>query len=267
MIAMAVACRPRAAGRRRADHRARRDRAGRHPRRAARPARPRSAPRCCSSRTTSAWSPTCADRVVVMYAGRTIEEADTEALFDRHSHPYTRGLLEAVPNPARHAEGGLREIPGRVPTMRELARGVHVRRPVRVRRRRVPAARPAAAAGAGRPSGALLPPAAAYRRLWRCPMTAALEVVDLVKHFGPVRAVDGVSLTVAAGRGAGPGRRVRQRQDHARPVRDPAGAGHRRRGTDQRHRHLAPVPPARCGRCGATSTSCSRTRRRRSTRG
>ena len=60
-----------------------------------------------------------ADRVVVMYAGRTIEQADTEALFDRHSHPYTRGLLGAVPNPARHAEGGLREIPGRVPTMRE----------------------------------------------------------------------------------------------------------------------------------------------------
>jgi len=30
-------------------------------------------------------------------------------------------------------------------------------------------------------------------------MTAALEVVDLVKHFGPIRAVDGVSLTVAAG--------------------------------------------------------------------
>jgi peptide/nickel transport system ATP-binding protein len=59
-----------------------------------------------------------ADRVVVMYAGRTIEEASTEALFDRHSHPYTRGLLGAVPNPARHAEGGLREIPGRVPTLR-----------------------------------------------------------------------------------------------------------------------------------------------------
>ena len=30
-------------------------------------------------------------------------------------------------------------------------------------------------------------------------MTAALEVVDLVKHFGPVRAVDGVSLTVGTG--------------------------------------------------------------------
>jgi peptide/nickel transport system ATP-binding protein len=59
-----------------------------------------------------------ADRVVVMYAGRNIEEANVDALFLRHSHPYTRGLLEAVPNPQRHASG-LREIPGRVPTMRD----------------------------------------------------------------------------------------------------------------------------------------------------
>jgi peptide/nickel transport system ATP-binding protein len=59
-----------------------------------------------------------ADRVVVMYAGRTIEEAGVDALFARHSHPYTRGLLEAVPNPQRLA-GGLREIPGRVPTMHD----------------------------------------------------------------------------------------------------------------------------------------------------
>jgi peptide/nickel transport system ATP-binding protein len=57
-----------------------------------------------------------ADRVVVMYAGRTIEEAGTDALFTRHSHPYTRGLLEAVPDPER--AGGIREIPGRVPTLR-----------------------------------------------------------------------------------------------------------------------------------------------------
>jgi peptide/nickel transport system ATP-binding protein len=58
-----------------------------------------------------------ADRVVVMYAGRTIEEAPAAALFARPSHPYTRGLLDAVPNPARHADGGLREIPGRVPVL------------------------------------------------------------------------------------------------------------------------------------------------------
>jgi peptide/nickel transport system ATP-binding protein len=60
-----------------------------------------------------------ADRVVVMYAGRTIEEAGTEALYAHHSHPYTRGLLAAVPNPQRRSDGGLHEIPGRVPTMRE----------------------------------------------------------------------------------------------------------------------------------------------------
>src|SRR6266498_2465901 len=58
-----------------------------------------------------------ADRVVVMYAGRTIESANADALFARPSHPYTRGLLDAVPNPARHADGGLREIPGRVPIL------------------------------------------------------------------------------------------------------------------------------------------------------
>jgi peptide/nickel transport system ATP-binding protein len=59
-----------------------------------------------------------ADRVVVMYAGRVIEAARTDELYARHNHPYTRGLLDAVPNPARQDEGGLREIPGRVPTMR-----------------------------------------------------------------------------------------------------------------------------------------------------
>jgi peptide/nickel transport system ATP-binding protein len=58
-----------------------------------------------------------ADRVVVMYAGRTIESARAPALFATPSHPYTRGLLDAVPNPARHASGGLREIPGRVPVL------------------------------------------------------------------------------------------------------------------------------------------------------
>jgi peptide/nickel transport system ATP-binding protein len=58
-----------------------------------------------------------ADRVVVMYAGRTIETAGAADLFARPGHPYTRGLLDAVPNPARHAEGGLREIPGRVPVL------------------------------------------------------------------------------------------------------------------------------------------------------
>jgi peptide/nickel transport system ATP-binding protein len=59
-----------------------------------------------------------ADRVVVMYAGRTIEESPVDSLFAMPSHPYTRGLLDAVPNPARRDDGGLREIPGLVPVLR-----------------------------------------------------------------------------------------------------------------------------------------------------
>ena len=42
---------------------------------------------------------TC-QRVIVMYAGRTVEEAPVLELFDRPAHPYTRGLLASIP-PAR----------------------------------------------------------------------------------------------------------------------------------------------------------------------
>jgi peptide/nickel transport system ATP-binding protein len=38
-----------------------------------------------------------AQRVAVMYAGRKVEEADVLALFDNPQHPYTRGLMKAIP--------------------------------------------------------------------------------------------------------------------------------------------------------------------------
>ena len=38
-----------------------------------------------------------ADRVLVMYAGKIVEEAPVDALFDAPAHPYTRGLLDCVP--------------------------------------------------------------------------------------------------------------------------------------------------------------------------
>jgi peptide/nickel transport system ATP-binding protein len=62
-----------------------------------------------------------ADRVVVMYAGRVVEQSYVEGLFVSPGHHYTRGLLDAVPNPARHAAGGLYEIPGRVPVIRSTS--------------------------------------------------------------------------------------------------------------------------------------------------
>ncbi|MGD8821648.1 MAG: ABC transporter ATP-binding protein [Anaerolineales bacterium] len=38
------------------------------------------------------------DRIIVMYMGRIVEKASTEALFERPKHPYTRALLEAIPS-------------------------------------------------------------------------------------------------------------------------------------------------------------------------
>jgi peptide/nickel transport system ATP-binding protein len=67
-----------------------------------------------------------ADRVVVMYAGRKAEEAPVGDLFEHPQHPYTIGLLGAIPRLGEeYREGGgrrprLQEIPGRVPALAEL---------------------------------------------------------------------------------------------------------------------------------------------------
>jgi peptide/nickel transport system ATP-binding protein len=61
-----------------------------------------------------------ADRVVVMYAGRKAEEAQVQELFAHPQHPYTIGLLGAVPRAGAARNGRLQEIPGRVPSLAEL---------------------------------------------------------------------------------------------------------------------------------------------------
>jgi peptide/nickel transport system ATP-binding protein len=63
-----------------------------------------------------------AQRVVVMYAGRKVEEAGVEELFARPAHPYTRGLMRAIPRVDADAEEAgrrarLDEIPGLVPVL------------------------------------------------------------------------------------------------------------------------------------------------------
>ena len=62
------------------------------------------------------------DRVVVMYAGRKVEEADVLQLFDRPLHPYTRALMLSMPAMNTHSRR-LAEIPGMVPAPHELGRG------------------------------------------------------------------------------------------------------------------------------------------------
>ena len=67
-----------------------------------------------------------AQRVIVMYASKKVEEASVEALFANPRHPYTRGLMAsipAVPSQGEKAEARLVEIPGMVPSLVGLPAG------------------------------------------------------------------------------------------------------------------------------------------------
>ena len=62
-----------------------------------------------------------ADRVMVMYAGRKVEEAPAGELFAHPQHPYTTGLLAALPRSGRRSiDEPLQEIPGVVPSLAQL---------------------------------------------------------------------------------------------------------------------------------------------------
>lgn len=67
-----------------------------------------------------------ADRVLVMYAGRKVENASTRDIIDNPQHPYTRGLIECVPRLGAVSAAGrerLVEIPGIVPALTSLGQG------------------------------------------------------------------------------------------------------------------------------------------------
>ena len=70
-----------------------------------------------------------AHRVIVMYAGRKVEEAEVGELFARPLHPYTVGLLASIPRldlmrgQAERTQGRLQEIPGIVPALFDLPPG------------------------------------------------------------------------------------------------------------------------------------------------
>jgi peptide/nickel transport system ATP-binding protein len=71
------------------------------------------------------------DAVVVMYAGRVVEQAPVRALFSRPAHPYTAGLLRSIPSLQEVQSGAerprLKTIPGMVPSLRRLPVGCRFR--------------------------------------------------------------------------------------------------------------------------------------------
>jgi oligopeptide/dipeptide ABC transporter ATP-binding protein len=64
-----------------------------------------------------------ADRVAVMYAGNLVEIGPRNEIFRNPAHPYTRGLLEAVPTLKTNRQHPLQTIDGTVPPLRELPPG------------------------------------------------------------------------------------------------------------------------------------------------
>ncbi|WP_040205734.1 ABC transporter ATP-binding protein [Neobacillus jeddahensis] len=63
-----------------------------------------------------------ADRVMVMYAGKKVEEGDVEEIFNNPKHPYTIGLLNSVPN-VDDPDFELEPIPGSLPSLSEQITG------------------------------------------------------------------------------------------------------------------------------------------------
>ncbi|ABB37983.1 oligopeptide/dipeptide ABC transporter, ATPase subunit [Oleidesulfovibrio alaskensis G20] len=65
-----------------------------------------------------------AHKVVVMYAGRVVEQAEVRELFNNPLHPYTRGLMRSIPGLGAHADKErLETIPGMVPSLLNLPQG------------------------------------------------------------------------------------------------------------------------------------------------
>lgn len=66
------------------------------------------------------------DRVIVMYAGEIVEEADVDTLFNDAKHPYTQGLLQSVPK-VEEKQRRLFSIPGQVPLAGTIESGCRFR--------------------------------------------------------------------------------------------------------------------------------------------
>lgn len=67
-----------------------------------------------------------ASRVIIMYAGKIVEQADTISIFENPMHPYTRGLLGSIPRLGQRAQHGIRHLPeikGMVPSLNDLPKG------------------------------------------------------------------------------------------------------------------------------------------------
>ena len=131
-----------------------------------------------------------------MYAGRKVEEASVDELFETPLHPYTVGLIGATPVPGAERAERLADIPGMVPPLNALPQGCAFA----PRCTRVDGALPSRAAGAHRPAPGRLVACFAAGRTARC-RCSSLRDVHVRFNTAARRGArgDGVSLDLAVG--------------------------------------------------------------------
>ena len=202
-----------------------------------------------------------AQRVVVMYAGKVVEEAPVGALFADPRHPYTQGLIRSIPrlDLAATEHRRLEAIPGTVPSLLNPPPGCRFAARCRHAIARLPS-RPSRRCARWRPATRW--PASCDRED-PLPMTEPLlRVENLVKRFAVKggllrRTVDAGAcrqrrqLRPGGGRDAWPGRRIRLRQVHDRaadPAADRADLGRRSGSRAGRHRASTATSSARLRR-------------------
>ena len=66
------------------------------------------------------------DKITVLYCGQVVERGDVRDVISNPSHPYTRGLIDSIPNPDDR-QARLKQIPGTVPDIRNLPKGCNFR--------------------------------------------------------------------------------------------------------------------------------------------
>ncbi|WP_431283130.1 dipeptide ABC transporter ATP-binding protein [Humitalea sp. 24SJ18S-53] len=159
------------------------------------------------------------DRVGVLYGGEFVEQGTAQEVLRRPRHPYTIGLMQALPRPEA-ARTSLATIPGRLPDLRQVPSGC-IFAPRCGFATDICTTRPAlddvATGHASRchfrdtVTAPPLPPIPTVDRAARATAVPRLDLQDLRKWYGrsaalpflprpdPVRALDGVSLSIGAG--------------------------------------------------------------------
>ena len=215
-----------------------------------------------------------AQRVVVMYAAKVVEEAPVGDLFKEPLHPYTQGLLRSIPriDLAATEQRRLEAIPGTVPTLRgEIAPGLPVRAAVPVRQAGLHREGPGRSRKSSR---ATRSPAGSTERTHAMAETPLLRVKNLKKYF-PIRgglfsrevarvhAVDDISLRHPEGRDPRASWASRAAAS-PRPAAASCGSSSRPRARCGSRTRTSPrSTSAPSATCGATCRSSSRTPTRR----